>query len=101
MKVRLSVKELRNYFERRNQFTVIFNSENQEWYWVADPLKIRMVFSKVKVLENPNIVYLIDGNNSIGLTQVSHAEIDNCCCVLGDALRIICKCGDTYTLVVS
>lgn len=43
MKVRLSVKELRNYFERRNQFTVIFNSENQEWYWVADPLKIRMV----------------------------------------------------------
>lgn len=55
MKVRLSVKELRNYFERRNQFTVIFNSENQEWYWVADPLKIRMVFSKVKVLENPNI----------------------------------------------
>lgn len=56
MKVRLSVKELRNYFERRNQFTVIFNSENQEWYWVADPLKIRMVFSKVKVLENPNIV---------------------------------------------
>ena len=101
MKVRLSVKELRNYFERRNQFTVIFNSENQEWYWVADPLKIRMVFSKVKVLENPNIVYLIDGNNSIGLAQVSHAEIDNCCCVLGDVLRIICKCGDTYTLVVS
>ncbi len=101
MKVRLPVKELRNYFERRNQFTVIFNSENQEWYWVADPLKIRMVFSKVKVLENPNIVYLIDGNNSIGLTQVSHAEIDNCCCVLGDVLRIICKCGDTYTLVVS
>lgn len=101
MKVRLSVKELRNYFERRNKFTVIFNSENQEWYWVADPLKIRMVFSKVKVLENPNIVYLIDGNNSIGLTQVSHAEIDNCCCVLGDVLRIICKCGDTYTLVVS
>ena len=101
MKVRLSVKELRNYFERRNQFTVIFNSENQEWYWVADPLKIRMVFSKVKVLENPNIVYLIDGNNSIGLTQVSHAEIDNCCCVLGYVLRIICKCGDTYTLVVS
>ena len=101
MKVRLSVKELRNYFERRNQFTVIFTSENQEWYWVADPLKIRMVFSKVKVLENPNIVYLIDGNNSIGLTQVSHAEIDNCCCVLGDVLRITCKCGDTYTLVVS
>ena len=101
MNVRLSVKELRNYFERRNQFTVIFNSENQEWYWVADPIKIRMVFSKVKVLENPNIVYLIDGNNSIGLTQVSHAEIDNCCCVLGDVLRIICKCGNTYTLVVS
>ena len=75
MKVRLSVKELRNYFERRNQFTVIFNSENQEWYWVADPLKIRMVFSKVKVLENPNIVYLIDGNNSIGLTQLIIAVV--------------------------
>ena len=107
MKKRVSVRELKEYCSRNKPQQVLFCTENQEWYRVADPCKIRLSFPIMLICENPNIVCLKSGNNTFSIDRVKEVRIDTESSVLGTVITVFCGNTDAdgyeiaYTLVAA
>lgn len=101
MKQKMTVRELKKYYDVHQPKRISFLTENQPWYNIADPCKVDCAFSAMMICENPNMVYLKSGGNSLCFDQVKSAEVDTTATVLGDMLTLYCGANVTYILVVS
>lgn len=107
MKKRITVGELKAYCSAKKPVSVSFSTENQSWYRVSDPCKVNMSFSIMLIYENPNLVCLKSGLNTMYFDRVKFAEIDTDTTVLGTVITLFC--GDfssnnydiTYRLVAA
>ena len=107
MKKRISVRELREYCSKNKPQQVFFCTENQEWYRVADPCKLRLTFPIMLICENPNLICLKSETNTMCIDRVKFAEINSDMSALGTVLTVSCgnmKSAEpekTYTLIFS
>ena len=91
MKKKISVRELKSYYEKHKPSCICYQTENQDWYRASDP----------------NLICLKSSGNTMSFDRVKSVEIDTDSSVLGDVFTLFC--GDfntddydiTYTLVVS
>lgn len=107
MKKTVSVRELKEYCERNKPRSIQFYTENQSWYKTSAPCKIKITFPIMLICENPNLICLKSGSNTLSLDMVKFAEIDTESTVLGTLLTVFCgefgKPGYdiTYTLIAA
>lgn len=107
MKKKVTVKQLKEYCSVHKPTTVLFSTENQPWYKVSDPCKVNMSFSIMLIYENPNLICLKSGTNTICFDRIKSVEIDTDFTVLGTVFTIFC--GDfgseendiTYRLIAA
>lgn len=90
MKKIISVKEFKEYCETNKPHSIIFYTENQKWYRVSDPCKIKMSFSIMLICENPNLICLKSGANTMSFDRVKFVEIDTESTVLGTLITVFC-----------
>ena len=107
MKKVISVHEFKEYCKTNRPNSIIYLTENQAWYRVADPCKIDMSFPIMLIYENPNIIFLKSGNNTILFDMIKYIEIDTESTVLGTIITVYCgEFGTdgydiTYTLIAA
>jgi len=104
MKKTMSVRELKEYCDRNKPKEVLFSSDNQPWYKVADPCKIKFSFSIMLIFENPNLICLKSDTNTLSFDRVKFVEINTELTVLGTVLTVFCgECEyeRAYTLIVA
>lgn len=107
MKKIISVKEFKDYCEKNKPHSIIYQTENQKWYRVSDPCKVRMSFKIMLIYENPNLICLKSGTNTISFDMVKYIEIDTESTVLGTLITVFCgKFGTSghdiaYTLIAT
>lgn len=104
MRRQVSVKELKKYCEKNTPRQVTYYSENQDWHQISDPCRLRMHFQDILVYENPNLVCLKSGTNTLCFNKVRFVEIDTEASILGTILTLYC--GDspvkkTYKIVAA
>lgn len=87
---KLSVWEFIEYCKERNYSSFQLTSEDQKWNKVECPLKLRLQFKQISVWNNPNRVYLRDGDSHICLQQIKHILVDSERIPIGDMLHIVC-----------
>lgn len=90
MKKQVSVKELKEYYEMKKPRQVTYYSENQDWYCVSDPCKLRMHFPIMLICENPSLICLKSGASTICFDRVLFVEIDTETTILGTILTVYC-----------
>jgi len=83
MKKRVSVRELKEYFEKNQPHQISYCSENQDWFHVSDPCKIGMRFQIMLICENPNRICLKSGLGTICFDRIYSVEIDTETTVFG------------------
>lgn len=99
-----SIAEFKKFISKKQPKKIIFVSENQDDFDVADPFVLSIVFSSIFVGENPNVVYMTDGTNSIRLNMVKRIKVQSENSVIGTEVKILCLRREqekTYTLLVS
>lgn len=108
MKEEMSTGEFKRYLDRHKPKKIVYSTENQDWYRVADPCKVEMVFTIMLISEAPNIITMRNGlNDTMYLDRVKYIEVDEKSSVLGTVLRIYCGDRDTdrhdksYTLIAA
>lgn len=107
MKKRVSVRELKEYCSRNKPQQVLFCTENQEWYRVADHCKLRLSFPIMLICENPNLICLKSETNTMCIDRIKFAEINSDTSALGTVLTVSCgnmkaaESEKTYTLIFS
>lgn len=107
MKKTLSVREFKAYYETNHPKYILFHTENQSWYRASDPCKIKMSFPIMLIAENPNIICLKSGNNTLSIDRVKEVKIDTETSVLGAVITVFCGNADAdgyeiaYTLVAA
>lgn len=105
MKKIINLRELKEYYEQNKPDRIVFQTQNQEWYDISDPCKIEMVFPTMLIFDNPNIICLKCGQNTITFDRIDHVEIDADYTVLGTTINIFCgnsgsnKPDAVYTLI--
>lgn len=103
MKKTVTVGELKSYCSQNKPKEISFLSENQPWYRVSDPCKVRCTFPIMLIYENPNLVCLKSGRNTICFDRVKFAELDTDSTVLGTTINLHCGNAETdvsYILIV-
>lgn len=90
MKKRITVGELKAYCAANKPSNVRFSTENQSWYRISDPCKVNMSFSIMLIYENPNLICLKSGTNTMCFDRVKYAEIDTETTVLGTLITLFC-----------
>lgn len=107
MKKKVTVRELKEYCDKNKPHCVQFFTDNQLWYRASDPCKIRMTFPIMLIFENPNLICLKSGANTISFDRVKFIEIDTDITMLGTVFTVFCgefgKEGydTTYTLIAA
>lgn len=90
MKKKVSVEGLKEYCEKNRPKQITYYSENQDWYCVSDPFKIRMHFKIMLICENPNLICLKSGVSTVCFDRVRFVEIDTETTVLGTVFTVYC-----------
>lgn len=91
MRKRVTVRELKDYYSKNKPNEVSFLTENQPWYRVSDPCKAKLTFPVMMICENPNLVCLKSGSNTLCFDRVKFAEMDTDTTVLGTIIRLFCE----------
>ncbi len=107
MKKIVNLRGLQHYLATNRINCVLFHTENQRWYRASDPCKVRMSFPIMLIRENPNLICLKSGQNTMSFDRIKSVEIDTEATILGTILTLFC--GDfgsegydvTYTLIVA
>ncbi len=105
MKKILTVHEFKKYCETHKPSSIYFLTENQDWYNTFQPCKLDLSFTGIRVSENPNMVYLHTGGDSMLIKRIRRAEIDTDRTLLGTLYTVFCGGGDernrdiTYRLI--
>lgn len=101
------IKEFKEYFSKQKISEISFWSENQEWYSVADPCKLRLTFTNMLIYENPNIICLKSSMGSLCLDRVKSVEYSTDSTPLGILITVVCIAAKgsgkekVYTLIAS
>lgn len=101
------IREFKEYFLKQKVSEISFWTENQEWYSVADPCKLRLAFTNMLIYENPNIICLKNAMGSFCLDRVKNIEYSEDSTPLGILITIVCAAergsgGErVYTLIAS
>lgn len=82
--------EFEKYCKGKNYSRFCLFSEDQKWNEVECPLKLRLQFTQIRVLNNPNRVYLKDGESVVCLQRVKRILVDAEKIPVGDVLHIVC-----------
>ena len=90
MKKIVSVKELKEYCENHKPQQISFYTENQSWYCVSDPCKFKLSFPVMLICENPNMICLKSGANTLCFDRVRCVEIDTEMTVIGTVFTVFC-----------
>lgn len=105
MKKIVSVRELKEYCEKHKPQQVSFYTENQHWYSVSAPCKFELSFPIMLIYENPNLICLKSGANTVRFDRVRYVEIDTEMTIIGTVFTIFCGGRNdneqeiTYTLL--
>lgn len=100
-------KEFKEFIDRRKPKVIHFLSENQDVFDVADPCVLQFSFTNMLIHENPNVIYLTGGMNSMRLNRVKSVEFYEKATPIGILIRVHCKnplskSGESvYTLIAS
>ena len=105
MKKLLSLPEFRDYCDTISFNKIIYSSDNQSWNCVSSLISTELVFNRMLMTFNPNIIHLNNGENSLHLIRVKAVKIHEVHCMLGEVFTVVC--GDSlgelndkeYTLV--
>lgn len=85
------IKEFNEFLKRCKPAEISFLSENQDDFDVADPCLLQLSFTNMLVHENPNVVYLTGGANSMRLDRVKNIEFYEKATPIGALIRVHCK----------
>lgn len=101
---KLSLSEFRDYCAMLSFGTIIFSTDNQSWNCVDSTVAAGLVFNKMTMTFNPNIIHLSTKRNSIQFKKVKAIKLHENKCLLGEVFTIICgdltKANDIeYTLI--
>ncbi len=105
MKKIVSVSDFKEYCDNNKPHSVIYRTDNQEWYDTFDPCKIQITFPIILIFTNPSVVYLKSGDNFIYFDSVKSVEVDTESTILGTIFKLYCgepsndEDETTYTLV--
>lgn len=64
------LRDLRDFLRKNTPEKIFFLSENQVLYDPAEPCSLDLVFDRMYVPENPNMIYLSGGGCSMRLNNV-------------------------------
>lgn len=101
------LSEFREFMRRYQPTTLWFLSENQKNFAVAEPCVFQLCFTNMFIHENPNVIFLKGGENSMRLERVKSVEFDENETMVGALIIIRCKnpmssTGEsTYTIIAS
>jgi len=84
------IREFKDFIAKRNPKSFVFWSENQDSYRAADPCKLQLTFTNMLISENPSVIYLTCGENSMRLDRVKNVEYSDNITPLGTIIRIYC-----------
>lgn len=107
MKKTMSIQEFKDYCKNKKLRSILYTTENQNWYSIATPCKMELSFSTMLIAENPNVIYLKSGSNSLFIGRVKAVNVDTECSVLGSVFTVFCgdmrtqDADNTYTLVAT
>ena len=108
MKKKLTIRELKDYYACNQPREISFWTENQPWYHASDPCKLRCTFPVMTICENPNLICLKSGSDTLSFGSVRFAEIDTETTALGSVLTLFCWGTDdldeestSYILIVA
>ncbi len=104
---KLSLSEFKGYYGAHSFDKIIFTSANQSWNSIDSTSSVELVFKKMIVTFNPNIIYLKGGENTLRLNRVKAIRLHDDDCLLGKVFTVVC--GDSknnfndkeYTLIAS
>lgn len=100
------IKEFKEFVERYKPTKILFLSDEQKSYMVADPCIMELCFTSVLTYENPNIIYLTGGASSMRFNRVKFVEFPKESTPDSVRVKIYCldsrqKSGEsTYTIVL-
>ena len=98
------VSEFKEYLKEYKPNKIIFMSERQNEYDIADPLVLSLTFSSILVGQNPNVIYMTDGINSLRLNMIKGLRLRKSASSPCAEVDVLCRSreGDKmYTLLVS
>ena len=98
------VSEFKEYLKEHKPNKIIFMSERQNEYDIADPLVLSLTFSSILVGQNPNVIYMTDGINSWRLNMIKGLRLRKSASSPCAEVDVLCRSreGDKmYTLLVS
>lgn len=101
------VDDFKEFMKRCKPTTLSFLSENQDDFDIAEPCILQLSFTNILIHENPNVIYLTGGANSMRLDRVKSIEFNEKATAIGTLIRVHCKnpynrSGESvYTLIAS
>jgi len=94
----LSIREFKEYCDRLQPHSFIFDSENQSWNKVESTMQIKQRFDEIKISFNPNTIYLSSASGTVSFERVK--RIMACeASLLGCVFNVICA-DKPYTIVI-
>ena len=86
------LRDLRVFLRKNTPEKIFFLSENQVLYDPAEPCSLDLVFDRMYVHENPNMIYLSgEGGCSMRLNNVVSVSMDGRTLPIGRVLNVRCR----------
>ncbi len=85
-----TLNSFREYIDSHPPKALIFHSDNQDDPELPDTTSLQLSFSKVVIMDHPNVIRMSDGMSSMTLYNVKGVEIDSEHSYIGTVLRVVC-----------
>lgn len=101
----LSMTEFKNVCEQLSFNDYVFVSENQEWSKISHSAKVKLCFTNMITMLNPNTIWFKDSDSFLQLGMVKKINMTEEDTILGTIFTIICgnpkdKLNDiSYTII--
>lgn len=92
---KLSLPEFRDYYGAHSFDKIIYSSANQSWNSIDSTSSTELVFKRMIMTFNPNIIHLRNGENSLRFNRVKAIKLHEDECLLGKVFTVVC--GDLKT----
>lgn len=87
---KLSLPEFRDYCGAQSFDKIIFASANQSWNNIDSTFSTELVFKRMMITFNPNIIHLRSGENILRFNKVKAIKLYEDDCLLGKVFTIVC-----------
>jgi len=87
---------LQEYLATHNHAKFSFLSENQAWYDVSVPLKLKLSFKNMLISENPGMVFMQSECGSLYIDRVKSVKYIEGKSILGTIITITCGQAKTF-----